>query len=299
MISGIICLDKPEDMTSFSAVARVRRITGTKKAGHAGTLDPMATGVLPVMLSGATRFIEFLETHEKAYTAGVKLGVTTDTLDVTGTVTSTQEPHVRREELERTLKSFTGRIMQVPPMYSAVHSGGKRLYELARSGIEVEREPREVNITKLELLGFDDVNQSFSIAVTASKGTYIRSLAHDIGQALGCGAVLTSLRRTYACGFDESECVTLEWLEEHAASLDGAVIPVENALKHFPRVRVSRMQSKRFSNGGELDIARLPSLKGSGIFRVFSDTGAFLGLGETDMNKNTLKVKRVFVNQQA
>ena len=138
----------------------------------------------------------------------------------------------------------------------------------------MEREPREVNITKLELLGFDDVNQSFSIAVTASKGTYIRSLAHDIGQALGCGAVLTSLRRTYACGFDESECVTLEWLEEHAASLDSAVIPVENALKHFPHVRVSRMQSKRFSNGGEARHRKAAVVKGQRHFpRLFRHGG--------------------------
>lgn len=299
MKPGIICLDKPENMTSFSAVARVRRIAETKKAGHAGTLDPMATGVLPVMLSGATRFIEFLETHEKSYTACVKLGITTDTLDITGTITSTLPSSVERGELETVLEKFKGTIMQLPPMYSAVHSGGKRLYELARSGIEIEREAREINISKLELIDFNVSEQCFTIDVTASKGTYIRSLAHDIGQVLGCGAVLTSLRRTYACGFHIENCITLDELEKRKSELDSIIIPIENALVHYPSVNVSSMQAQRFKNGGELDIARIRLNSGEGMYRVFSDKNEFLGLGITDMNKNALTVKRILVRQQA
>lgn len=189
------------NMTSFSAVARARRITGEKKAGHAGTLDPMATGVLPVLFGGATRFMEFLPVQDKGYRAHIRLGLTTDTLDTTGTVLTRSEPHVTREQLEQALCGFRGAILQVPPMYSALSKNGVRLYELARRGEEVERPARPVTVYRLELMAFDEQAQEFEIDVFCSKGTYIRSLADDIGRALGCGAAMSALRRSYAAGF--------------------------------------------------------------------------------------------------
>lgn len=294
MTPGIICLDKPEGLTSFAAVSRLRRITGIKKAGHAGTLDPMATGVLPVMTSGATRFIDFLESHEKGYTATVQLGVTTDTLDMTGAVLHSKKTSVEREELLNTLEAFNGVITQLPPMYSAVHVDGRRLYELARKGIEVERTPRQVEIFKLELIDFDFDTQSFSIDVLASKGTYIRSLANDIGEKLSCGASLSSLRRTKACGFSLHDAVTFEQLESFD-DISKITLPVESALSHFPKVTVSSPQATRFTNGGGLDLQRLKLKNPRGIYRVFSPDNIFLGLGEADTENGIMTVKKILV----
>ena len=172
-MTGIICVDKQENMTSFSAVARARRIIGEKKAGHAGTLDPMATGVLPVLFGGATRFMEFLPVQDKGYRARIRLGLTTDTLDTTGTVLTRSELRATREQLEQALIAFRGEILQVPPMYSALSKDGVRLYELARRGEEVERPARPVTVYRLELLSFDERAQEFELDVLCSKGTYI------------------------------------------------------------------------------------------------------------------------------
>ena len=187
-MTGFICIDKPENMTSFTAANLVKRITGSKKAGHTGTLDPMATGVLTVALSGATRFIELIPDHEKSYTARILLGVTTDTLDITGTVTGSFPVSVTPCEAKEAALSFYGEQLQTPPMYSAVSKDGVRLYDLARQGKEIEREKRKINITEIRAYDFSD--NEFSLDVTCSAGTYIRSLADDIGKKLGCGAVL-------------------------------------------------------------------------------------------------------------
>ena len=229
-MTGIICLDKPRNMTSFMAVKKASRLLGVKKAGHTGTLDPMATGVLVIMLGYCTRFIELLPEHKKSYTARVKLGITTDTLDITGNILSESPVNVTKEQLLSVTENFKGEILQTPPMYSALKKDGERLYDLARKGIEIEREQRKITIEKLEIYDFDGTQ--FSMDVTCSAGTYIRSLCDDIGKALGCGAVMTELRRTEANGFSIENAVTLEELEQLVSEnrTDEVITSVETAL---------------------------------------------------------------------
>lgn len=296
-MTGIICLDKQEHMTSFSTVARARRIVGEKKAGHAGTLDPMATGILPVLLGGATRFMEFLPVHDKGYRARIQLGMTTDTLDTTGTVLTRSGVRVSKAQVEQALGAFRGDILQVPPMYSALSKNGVRLYELARRGEEVERQARSVTIYRLELTEFDGQTQECTLNVLCSKGTYIRSLADDLGRMLGCGAVMSGLRRTYAAGFSLKDCVTLDALSELAqqGKLSQCMIPLERALAAYPSLSVTQAQAVRFANGGALDADRLRfAEKRDGLFRVYSPDERFLGLGELLPGERELKVRRVF-----
>ncbi len=284
-MTGVVFLDKPQGMTSFVAANRVKRVLGAKKSGHTGTLDPMATGVLVVMLGGATRFIDFLHTHDKAYEATVRLGVTTDTLDIEGTVLSEQKAAFTTAEFEAAMLSFLGEIDQVPPMYSAIKKDGKKLYELAREGIEIERESRRVNIYSLELTGADEAKQEFSFRVSCSAGTYVRSLSSDIGEKLGCGAVLTSLRRVEAHGIDISQCKTLDEISE-------ADVVALDKLLEYPSVTVTAAQAQRFSNGGALDRCRIHSPLEDGICKVYSPENKFLGLGEADSQQ--LKIKRIY-----
>lgn len=296
-MTGIILLDKPNNMTSFSAVNRVRRLLSVKKAGHTGTLDPMATGVLPIALSNCTRFIDFLPVHDKAYVAEARLGITTDTLDSTGKVLTESAVNVTREQLEGTVKKYIGKIKQIPPMYSAISKDGKRLYELARQGIEIEREAREITVYSLSVISFE--NDRFAVSAECSAGTYIRSLIDDIGRELGCGAVMTSLRRTAANGFPIEDCVTLEELEKavNENRIGEYIVPVEKCFESYPAVTVTDGQAKRFSNGGELSRDRLRDNLSDGIYRVFSGDGLFLGLGELEPKSEYLKVKRVFVRE--
>lgn len=296
-MTGIILLDKPNNMTSFSAVNRVRRLLSVKKAGHTGTLDPMATGVLPIALSNCTRFIDLLPVHDKGYVATAKLGVTTDTLDSTGTVLSESEVNVTREQLESVLEKYTGEIEQIPPMYSAISKDGKRLYELARQGIEIEREARKITIYSLSLGSFD--GECFSISVECSAGTYIRSLIDDIGKDLGCGAIMTDLRRTSANGFSINNCVTLEELERavNDGTADKYITPIEKCFDTYSEIVVTEGQAKRFSNGGELSRDRLKDNISDGIYRVYSPDRLFLGLGEIEKDGEFLKVRRVYVRE--
>lgn len=295
-MTGVILLDKPKDITSFGAVARVRRICSEKKCGHTGTLDPMATGVLTIMLGGGTRFIELLPSHDKAYIATFRLGTVTDTLDITGKVLETREVNVSAEQVREKIKDFIGEISQLPPMYSAVSVDGQRLYDLARQGIEVERKPRQVTVFSIEMLAADERTGEYQIAVECSSGTYIRTLISDLGEALGCGAVMTDLRRTKANGFDISNAVTLEQLSQAAenGSLNELVIPVEKALAEYPVIKVSAAQAKRFRNGGELDLQRLKYPRMIGYFRVYDPEGNFIGLGEIGEG-DSLGVKRVYM----
>ena len=296
-MTGIICLDKPCDMTSFMAVKRASRILGIKKAGHTGTLDPMATGVLVIMLGHCTRFIELLPEHKKSYTARVKLGITTDTLDITGTVLSEMPVDVSLEQLLSVSEQFKGDVLQTPPMYSALKKDGERLYDLARKGIEIEREQRKITIEKLEIFDFDGTE--FSMDVTCSAGTYIRSLCDDIGRELGCGAVMTELRRTEANGFSIENAVTLEELEQLASEnkAENVVISVEKALLSYPEITVSTPQANRFHNGGALEHKRLRGKYGMGIYRVYSPEKKLLGLGEITEEKGDLNVRRVLVEE--
>ncbi len=295
-MTGIICLDKPRDMTSFMAVKRASRLLGVKKAGHTGTLDPMATGVLVIMLGHCTRFIELLPEHKKSYTARVKLGITTDTLDITGEILSETNVNVTLEQLLEISNQFKGDILQTPPMYSALKKDGERLYDLARKGIEIDREQRKITIEKLNIYDFDGTE--FSMDVTCSAGTYIRSLCDDMGRILGCGAVMTELRRTEANGFDLENAVTLEELEALVKGnrFTDKIISIEKALLSYPEITVTAPQANRFSNGGELDYARLHKNLDTGIYRVYSPERKLLGLGEIKEDKLSLSVKRVLVD---
>lgn len=295
-MTGWICIDKPEGMTSFTAANRVRGILGLKKTGHTGTLDPMATGVLPIALSGTTRFIELLPVHEKAYTARVRLGLTTDTLDITGQVLFTAAVSVTPSAIEAAASKFLGETLQTPPMYSALRQNGVRLYELARRGESVERPQRKIRISDIAVS--DVTENEFTLTVACSAGTYIRSLADDIGKALGCGAVLAALRRTAANGFTLDNCITLQKLEQlRDANLVGEVLLQADApLMHYPAVTVTAAQGVRFSNGGSLLRTRVGNPE-TGVYRVYDPTQKFLGLGVVENDESdSLSVKRVFVD---
>lgn len=294
-MTGIICVNKEKDITSFGVVAKLRGITGEKKVGHTGTLDPMATGVLPVMFGGATRFLNFLPDSDKGYRATFKLGMTTDTLDITGEVTSQNEVAVSVDDVKKVMRDFVGVIDQVPPMFSAKSVDGVRLYDLAREGKTVEREACKVEIKSLDLVSFDDNEHIYQIDVLCSKGTYIRSLIDDIGKKLGCGAVMTELCRTKAMGFDLSNCVTLAELQERKDSgkgFDDVLIDIERMFDCYKKVRVSPAQSTRFFNGGALDINRVQkNIVPDEICAVYSDKNEFLGLGQRQGEE--LKVLRI------
>ena len=235
MANGIIVIDKPQDWTSHDVVAKVRGILRERRVGHAGTLDPMATGVLPVFVGRATRAVEFAAESRKEYVAGLRLGVVTDTQDSTGTVLDRRPAAAGRADMEAALAGFRGEILQIPPMYSALKRDGKKLYELARQGKEVEREPRPITIYALELLE-QTGEEEYLLRVECSKGTYVRTLCHDLGAALGCGGCMCSLRRTRAAGFGLDRAVTLEALAaENPIPLLGVVAPAAGAAARATR----------------------------------------------------------------
>lgn len=306
-MNGVLVIDKPEDFTSFDVIAVVRGVCGTKKAGHTGTLDPMATGVLPVLLGNATKAQILMPDSDKAYEAEFMLGVRTDTLDITGSVTARKEARLRYEDIERVLPQFRGEIMQLPPMYSAVSVDGRRLYDLARQGIEVEREKRAVTIERLELLGFDEKTQTGRLSVSCSKGTYIRTLIDDIGEKLGTYAVMTKLRRTLACGYGIDEAIPLDELRalkesQGIKAVQKLIKPTETVFAPYRAVYVSAAQAKRFKNGGGLDAGRTALAKmnkqNGEIFRVYERDGGFLGLGKVNLEKAELGFLKLFCNRE-
>ena len=296
-MNGIICINKKQNITSFGVCAKLRGILGEKKVGHTGTLDPMAEGVLPVMIGGATRFLNFLTESDKGYRASFILGKTTDTLDITGNVTAEYENNVSESDVSEALKFFKGKIMQTPPMYSAVSVNGKRLYELARQGIEVERKEREIEINRLELV--ENINGEYVIDVFCSKGTYIRSLIDDIGRMLGCGAVMTSLVRTSAMGFTLENCTTLDELQQRKnenIGFDDILLPLDKVLSAYNKITISPAQSVRFKNGGSLDLARIKKqLIKEEIYRIYNPEGDFLGLGQA-VNEELI-IKRIYTEK--
>lgn len=294
-MTGFVFLNKEEGITSFIAAAKMRRIFSEKKAGHTGTLDPMATGVLPIALGNATRFIELIPSHDKAYRATFILGKTTDTLDITGKVLSENEVTAAKEDVEKALGKFRGEIMQLPPMYSAIKKNGVRLYELARQGIEIERESRKVTVYSLELVSSDEEKNEYVIDVECSSGTYIRSLISDIGEELKCGAVMTSLMRTKANGVSIEKCFTVEELQilKDEGRLSEALTKVDEFIS-YDKLKVSAPQAKRFSNGGELDTNRFGGKKEPGLYCVYSPENEFLGIGEIDSERISLSPKRVY-----
>lgn len=298
-MNGIIVIDKENGYTSFDVVAKMRRICGEKKIGHTGTLDPMATGVLPIHIGNATKAQSLLPESDKEYEATLSFGITTDTLDITGKVLSQTESNVKSEDLEAVLPQFRGDIMQLPPMYSAVSKDGVRLYELARKGLVTEREARPITVYKLDLLNFDEQLQSAQILVKCSKGTYIRSICDDIGQVLGCGAVMTSLRRVTACGYTLDDAITLEKAKELSENgmLEEYLRPTESVFACYPSVKVTEAQAVRFKNGGGLMLSRTDvddSSENGAYYRVYNSSDVFLGLGYVNKEKEELSVKKQF-----
>ncbi len=298
-MNGVLLIDKPKGFTSFDVIAVVRKLTGQRKTGHTGTLDPNATGVLTVLLGSATKAQDIILNHDKSYVAGFKLGLTTDTLDIWGTVTSKSESRVSRAEVERLIPKFSGEIEQVPPMYSAVKKDGQRLYDLARRGIEVERKARKVTVYKLALTDFDEETQEGTLEISCSKGTYVRTIIDDLGAALGTGAVMTALRRTFACGFSIDDCITLDDLKllSEKGEAQTALRSVESLFYDCAEVKISDGQAKRFSNGGALDITRTALKKAEDIdgkiYRV-KNADSFLGLAKADTSAGLLKIYKLF-----
>lgn len=295
-MDGILIIDKPEGFTSFDVVAKMRGLLHTRKVGHAGTLDPMATGVLPILVERGTKCCDILPCQDKRYLATFQLGVLTDTLDSTGTVLETRPVSVSEEQVEEVLKDFEGEIDQIPPMYSAIQINGQRLYDLARQGIEVEREARKITIYHCRLVGKGQKDNEYVIDVACSKGTYIRTLCGDIGEKLGCGATMTALRRTEAAGFTLQESISLDEAKVLAAegTLETRILPVEQVFRSLPKVQLNEKQSKMYRNGVRLDCARIAGQPKAGSdWRVFGFDGTFLGVAFVN-EENALCSKQLF-----
>ena len=273
-MNGILLVDKPPEWTSHDVVAKLRGVLGEKRIGHAGTLDPMATGLLVVFVGRATKAVSFAEAQEKRYIARLRLGVVTDTQDITGNVLSESEQQVSRAELEAALGAFRGEILQTPPMYSAIKVNGKRLYEIARRGGEVARAARQITIHSLAVIGSADGD--WLLDVTCSKGTYIRTLCHDIGAALGCGGTMAALRRISVGDFRVCEAHTVQALAAMPrAEAERLLMPVDSLFARYPALTLSAAQERLCRNGSAFSCDA-----GVGIHRFYGQDGAFLMLGE-------------------
>ena len=273
-MNGIVIVDKPQEWTSQDVTARLRRVFNTRRIGHGGTLDPMATGVLPVFVGRATRGVEFFEHAEKTYEATLLLGTTTDTEDTSGTILEQKEVHISETEFLSILPRFRGKIMQVPPMYSALKVNGQKLVDLARKGKTVERQPREIEIFQLDLVEFS--GNTARLRVRCSKGTYIRTLCKDIGEALGCGGCMAQLRRVQAGEYTIEESVPLQVLLE-AENPEIYLRPVDSMFRNYPEVILSPKQEKCCRNGAAFSIQL-----DAGTYRCYSKGGEFLSLSKVE-----------------
>lgn len=274
-MNGILLIDKPADWTSNDVVVKLKGVLHERRIGHSGTLDPMATGLLVVFVGRATRAVEFAEAHDKRYVAGLRLGVVTDTQDISGTVLERRDADVSKAELRSTLARFIGEQEQVPPMYSAIKVNGRRLYDIARSGGEVERKERKINIGRIDIIGRE--NGDYLLDVACSKGTYIRALCNDIGAALGCGGCMSSLRRVGAGEFSVDSAHTLEEVIAAAekGEAESLLLSVDSLFQSLTAFEADEPREKRVRNGNEI---KTPSLS-DGEYRVYSKSGEFLMLG--------------------
>jgi len=286
MPNGIIIIDKPADWTSMDVCAKIRGILREKRVGHSGTLDPMATGVLPVFVGQATRAVEFAENSRKEYVAGLRLGQVTTTQDISGETLETHPVTASRADVEEALTHFMGDIQQIPPMYSAIKINGQKLYDLARKGKEVDRKPRSITIYELELL--EQVSETdYLIRCVCSKGTYIRTLCHDIGQRLGCGGTLYSLRRTMAAGYTLADTVTINDVQAHGETL---LKPTDTMFAEIPVYTISSAgKETRIRNGNPITDNDLPN----GTYRVYGQNGDFLCLSRAE-NGTLTSIKNFF-----
>ncbi len=286
-MNGILLMDKPAGWTSHDVVAKLRGILGERRIGHSGTLDPMATGLLVVFVGRATKAVSFSEAHEKHYTAHLRLGIVTDTQDITGRVLETHPVTVTRPELEAALEGFRGEIRQLPPMYSAIKIGGQKLYDVARRGGEVEREPRSITIHQLDCTGM--AGEDYILEITCSKGTYIRTLCHDIGETLGCGGTLTSLRRTRVGTYTVEDAHTMEEMlsisREQAKDL---LMPLDSLFSDHPGITLNEQQERLCRNGLDFEIDTEDS-----TYRFYASNGEFLMLGTVESHRSRA-IKRFF-----
>lgn len=297
-MNGIICIYKEKGMTSFDVVAQIRRIFGTKKVGHGGTLDPMAEGVLPIFIGNATKAADFCPDNTKQYLAGFKFGITTDTQDITGNVLSQVNTYVSRNKMIMIERMFTGELMQVPPMYSAVKVNGQKLYELARKGQVIDRKARHITVYELKIKEYED-NEG-QMLVTCSKGTYIRTLIHDIGEKLGVGAVMTRLVRTRSGSFTLDDSYFLSDLEGKSPDeLQALLMPLKKLYEQLPKAHLDEEQTRLFKNGARLDADRIrfDTIYDMGYYIEDCD-GVFLGLGKIDTD-HSLKVERRFNTKES
>ena len=295
MANGILVIDKSAGWTSQDVAAKLRGVFHERRVGHGGTLDPMATGVLPIFIGRATRAAEFLESAEKEYVAGLRLGVVTDTQDTSGNILETHPVAVTREEVQAALRQFLGPIEQIPPMYSAIKINGQKLYELARRGQEVERKPRSITIHELELL--EGADADYLLRVRCSKGTYVRTLCHDLGRALGCGGCMSSLRRTRAGSFTLSQAVTMQQVLNFAAEQapQQLLMPVDAVFSMHPPLIVTMGQAAKLKNGAQIKDWQFRP----GTYRVYAENGEFLLLGRVE-NGGLTTIKSFFeVNTRA
>jgi tRNA pseudouridine55 synthase len=281
-ISGVFLLDKPKGISSNAALQTVKALYFAKKAGHTGSLDPIATGMLPICFGEATKFSQFLLDADKHYHVQAQLGVRTDSCDAEGKVVETKAVDVSEQQILACLENFRGDIKQVPSMFSALKHNGKPLYKLARQGIEIEREARPVSIHELELLTFE--NDTFSLNVKCSKGTYIRNLVDDIGQALGCGAHVVELRRLGVAGFTAGQMLTISQLEqmkqaEQFQAMDNLLLPITSTLQHLPVIHLPQIASFQLKQGSAVQISDAPT---SGFMRLIDSDNNFIGIGTID-----------------
>ena len=273
-MNGIVIVDKPQEWTSQDVTARLRRVFNTRRIGHGGTLDPMATGVLPVFVGRATRGVEFFEHAEKTYETVIRLGLMTDTEDTTGTILEQKEVHISETEFAEILTQFRGKIKQIPPMYSALKVNGQKLVDLARKGKTVERQPRKIEIFQLDLLEFSGVTAK--LRVRCSKGTYIRTLCKDIGVALGCGGCMQELRRVTAGEYTIAEAVPLQELLE-TEEPEKYLRHVDTMFRNYPEITLSPKQEQRCRNGNSFSMKMA-----EGTYRVYGQNGEFLALSKIE-----------------
>lgn len=293
-INGVICINKPQDFTSFDVVAIMRKSAGTRKIGHGGTLDPMATGVLPIYIGRAAKTADLNPVSDKKYRAMFRLGVTTDTEDVWGNILTEDDTPVSPDRVSEAVKSMQGDIMQTPPMYSAIKVNGKRLYDLARQGIEIERAARPVTVYSIELSDYDEEKRTGTLDIHCSKGTYIRTIISDIGKKLGTGAIMTSLCRTMAAGFTLDDCHSIEKLRnmppEDTARL---VLPTERVFSCYDEISLDDTQKKLFMNGMILDCARMDISYPAGTHLRLKHGDTFIGVAKVNEENG---LKSVYLN---
>lgn len=296
-MNGILCINKPKDFTSFDVVAKIRGMSKTKRVGHSGTLDPLATGVLPLFIGNATKACDMMPSDDKSYVASFRLGMTTDTLDISGEVLSETVSAVKKEELLPLIEKYTGEIMQIPPMYSAVRVNGQRLYDIARQGREIEREPRKVTVFKLDLLEFDEKLQSGKLYIECSKGTYIRTIISDIGEDLSVGGIMTELVRTKAGVFTLDDCITMEEAQRltDEGTLEAHIIPPDRMFYDKPKIVLNESQSRMFLNGVRLDLNRVKYKDIDDLHRVYTNEKRFVGLASLDKEKMELRIEKMFL----